>query len=115
MFAQPWIEPTSATLPSRRSTGPRRLRKTVLVLEGELDIGDAVELGRRLQWSVQSSAVVEVDLRQVTFVDCGILGVFVAAQNFADDLGVAVIVRSPQPPVRKMLEITGLSARFQIE
>jgi anti-anti-sigma factor len=56
----------------------------------------------------QHPAVLDVDLAEVTFLDCTGLGVLVAVRNAAVRTGSRLRVTNPQPIVRQILEVTGL-------
>jgi len=89
----------------------RTVRVTVA---GVADLATEAELGRALLAIVASKplAGLEVDLRQVSFLDsCGIRAL-VQARNAAVNVGCAMWLTNPTPIVRKVLEITGLDRVF---
>jgi anti-anti-sigma factor len=78
-----------------------------LILHGEIDMAVSDELHAILQQAVAlSSSVTEVDLGDVTFLDCTGIGVLVAANNTARRHGRAVYVSHASRFVRRVLEIT---------
>jgi anti-anti-sigma factor len=80
-----------------------------LVLHGEIDLAVREELNQVLQHTVRlSHNVTEVDLRDVTFLDCSGIGVLVAATNTAHGHGRDVIVSHPQRIVRRVLDLVNV-------
>jgi anti-anti-sigma factor len=78
-----------------------------LILHGEIDLAVRDELHAILQKAVAlSPGVTEVDLRDVTFLDCAGIGVLVAANNTARRQGRAVYVSHTWGVVRRVLDIT---------
>lgn len=81
--------------------------RSCLVLHGEIDLAVREELDATLRHAVgMSYDVTEVDLRDVTFLDCAGIGVLVAANNTAHHEGHDVIVSHPWGIVRLVLELT---------
>ena len=75
-----------------------------VVLRGELDLATAAGLG---DWLLEiSGSRVVIDLSELTFMDNSGLAVLIDAKN---QLGGAVVFTRPQPNVRQVLEITGLT------
>lgn len=56
----------------------------------------------------QASAILDIDLAGVTFLDCSGVSALVAARNVAAQAGRQVTVSNPRPIVRRVLELTGL-------
>jgi anti-anti-sigma factor len=80
--------------------------QSCLVLHGEIDLAVREELDHVLQHAVAlSRTVTEVDLRDVTFLDCSGIGVLIAATNTAHGQGHGLIVRHPWGIVRRVLEL----------
>jgi anti-anti-sigma factor len=83
--------------------------QSCLVLHGEIDLAVREELDHVLQHAVASSrTVTEVDLRDVTFLDCSGIGVLIAVANTAHGQGHDVIVSHPLGIVRRVLELTAV-------
>ncbi|MFT3852767.1 MAG: STAS domain-containing protein [Ilumatobacteraceae bacterium] len=90
----------------------------VIVASGDVDVAggpilDAaiVEQERRL---VPGHSIV-IDLTDVTFIDSSGLRSLLGASRRAGERAGAVVLRSPSPSVRRLLEITGTAAQFRIE
>jgi anti-anti-sigma factor len=78
-----------------------------LVLHGEIDLAVRDELRAILEHAIRRShRVTEVDLHDVTFLDCSGIGVLVAANTTAHRHRRSVIVTYPRGIVRRVLEIT---------
>jgi len=77
-----------------------------VLLSGEIDIAVQEELHDVLQTAVAASpGVTEVDLRDVTFLDCTIIGEFVRAYLEARRRGQLLIVTRPREFIREVLEL----------
>jgi anti-anti-sigma factor len=81
---------------------------------GEIDLATAHLLRDRLLGVLRerASTVVDVDLAEVTFLDCSAINALVAARNAATQVGCQVWVSRPQPIVHLILEATGLLGVF---
>ncbi|NHC24540.1 STAS domain-containing protein [Nocardioides sp. IC4_145] len=81
----------------------------VVVGRGEIDL--ATVGGFRLvlnELMVDGHVRVVVDLTEVPFIDSSALGALVAAHRRARGLGGSLAVAGIQPPVARILELTGL-------
>jgi anti-sigma B factor antagonist len=80
-----------------------------IVLVGEFDESCAAHF-----WAAVSEAFatrpqsVTVEARGLTFIDSSGLQALIRAREAADEAGVAFRVREPSPPVRRIVEITGI-------
>jgi anti-sigma B factor antagonist len=73
-------------------------------LAGELDLSTAVGL---LDWLVGvAGSKMVIDLSELTFMDSSGIAVFIQAKN---ELGDSVVLTRPQPNVKRVFEVTGLS------
>lgn len=86
-----------------------------LVLAGELDLAESDELARLLTLSLARSTRIRLELAQVTFMDCAVLGVLVGAARRAEAAGGRVRITTCSPLVRRLLAITGLHAVFAVQ
>jgi len=90
--------------------------RTVVELHGELDLAsvDALAVKLRELAPLRSRGVV-IDLSHLYFLDCAGLRVLVdGAEHFAAS-GAEVVLLSPTPPVRRVLDLTGVSSELTIE
>jgi anti-anti-sigma factor len=81
-----------------------------VAVAGEVDLATASVLRETLLGVLhtQRHAVLDLDLADVTFLDCAGIGALVAVRNAAVDAGCRVRVCHPEPIVRRVLEVTGL-------
>jgi len=108
--------PASAGSFPRFDITPRRNGSRVeLFLGGELDVAavptfrevldDQLDLGGRR---------VVVDLAELEFIDAAGIAELVGAGRRAERIGGAVTIRSPQPAVRRALDITGVLSDLRL-
>jgi anti-sigma B factor antagonist len=89
--------------------------ETVVTAAGELDINTAPELREQLARLVNEGArQIVVDLTKVSFVDSTALSVLVSALKRLRQAGGDLELASPNPSVRRVFEITGLTRLFTI-
>lgn len=81
----------------------------VLRLVGDIDAATAPELERRLG---QRPIVLVLDARDVTFIDAAGLGALLRAQRSS---GCGFALRAPSTPVRRVLELAGLTGWLCVE
>lgn len=77
---------------------------------GELDLSVADFLRNNLEESLdrESARNIVFNLSKVSFVDSSVLGVFLGRYKRVSKNGGSVIIVSPQPQVRRILELSGL-------
>jgi len=81
-----------------------------LVVEGEVDLAEREEFGRQLsRLLAETHSPGFVDLSGVTFMDSSGISEIVEAQRRADHDGVELVLLAPSPPVRRVLDVTGVS------
>ncbi len=87
----------------------------VVSAAGELDLNTAPDLREQLARLVNGGARhVTVDLAGVTFVDSTALSVLVSALKRLRQADGDLALASPNPSVRRVFEITGLTRLFSI-
>jgi anti-sigma B factor antagonist len=86
----------------------------VLALRGDLDINGRAELSSRLAAAVSCGPWVIVDLADLAYIDCGSLGVLVAARERAQLAGGDVLLAGPRRAVAWMLLLTGRAVGFSV-
>jgi anti-anti-sigma factor len=86
-------------------------RRTDVIVEGELDVTTAGELSRALTVEIGCGGTVLLDLRGVSFVDASGVGILLRAGSDARRCGTLLLL-APGEPVRRLLELLGLSADF---
>jgi anti-sigma B factor antagonist len=88
-------------------------RRTILVLEGTLDVATAPAAAEALaRFTKEHGPEVIVDTSRVDFIDSRGVGALIGAAKAARDAGGAVYLPAPAVPVRKILEICGVTALF---
>jgi anti-anti-sigma factor len=76
---------------------------------GELDMGTVGELETRLLELQQNGfREVELDLRNLTFMDSSGVHLIVAAERLARRDGTSFVVIAASPPVQRLFEIAGI-------
>lgn len=78
-------------------------------LEGELDLNDASRLTRLLRQALDLSPRLIVDLTNVAFLDSTGLARLLWARNRAVNLGGTLVLVGAGPPVRRIMDLTGVA------
>jgi len=88
----------------------------LLSLTGEVDLShvDLLE-GAALDALGRHPDRLVIDLSGVTFLTSSILGALVRIQRTASERGAAFALRRPAPIVHRLLQLSSLVARFDIE
>jgi anti-sigma B factor antagonist len=91
-----------------------RHERYVLICSGELDLQTAGQLEAAITRLCRAGALeIEIDLRDVSFIDSSGLSAVVAAQEQCrDHRAEFFLTTGAQPAVRRVFEITGLEAVF---
>jgi anti-anti-sigma factor len=88
---------------------------TVIGLAGDLDVATVAELRRQLVPRPSASLPdLAVDLREVAFMDCAVVGALIAARNEVADAGGCVRLAGPGIGVRRILSLCHLDEVFCI-
>ncbi len=85
-----------------------------LAVAGEIDVATAPMLATRLLTVLTDHRPVdiEVDLADVTFLDCSGIGTLVAVRNAGEQSGCRVWISHPQPTPEMVLAMVGLLGLF---
>ncbi|MGA4838082.1 STAS domain-containing protein [Streptomyces sp. G45] len=105
------------SLPFGLRARPRRARQEPLVIAlwGELDIYATERLtGRLAELTLGCRADVVLDLRDVTFLDCGGLSLLCQARNATRRKGLRLTLVLDDPFVRKVLRLAGMTDAFEV-
>jgi anti-sigma B factor antagonist len=89
----------------------------VLVITGSVDVQSRdwlLDEGREALRTEGITGLV-LDLSGVTFLDSTGIGALVDLSHDADDLSVTFTLRNPAPRVQRILQMTGLDARWPID
>jgi anti-sigma B factor antagonist len=85
-----------------------------VVVRGEIDMATAPMLRDKLNELVDAGATrIVLDCRGLDFLDSSGIGVLIAVRKRLGDDG-ALTLESPQAHVRKVLDLTGVSAHMEI-
>jgi anti-sigma B factor antagonist len=89
----------------------------VLSVVGEIDLSTADELQAALDGALKDAGTTEVcvDLSDVGFLDSAGLRVLVSSLRAAEERKLGFRVTGAQPRVRKVIEITGLTATLGLD
>ena len=86
----------------------------VIAVRGEIDMATAPQLRDLLDQLIDAgSRRIVLDCRELAFLDSSGIGVLIAARNRLGDDG-EMVLDSPPPHVRKVLEITGVGAHLSV-
>jgi anti-anti-sigma factor len=81
-----------------------------MVLDGELDCSTERELERRMSRLAESADVIQIDTRQVSFIDAAGVRTLVLAKQDLVEHGATVTVQISRPgPVQRILHLVGLT------
>lgn len=83
--------------------------EAVLVAQGELDLWTQPLFVAALARIRDGSARIVLDLSGVTLMDAGAIGLIYRARTLARAHGSDLVLRSPNPALLRILELTGLS------
>ena len=90
--------------------------RTSLAVRGDVDAYTGPTLADYLDVAVtETTGAITVDLADVHFVDSSGIAVLVAAAKRLRDRDDELIVQSPPPIVRKVLEMTGVTKLLTVE
>lgn len=88
-----------------------------VALVGEHEAYTADKLAKHLRGLLDEGVRVVIDLRHATFLDSTVIGVLLASQRRAHELGLDFVLRLGDDtgwPVRRLLEVTGLEEEFDV-
>lgn len=89
--------------------------RAVVTLRGELDLASSPELLRRLHLLLDRPVTsLTLDLADLTFIDSSGLGTLCHALQEAEDQGITLTLDRVPDHARRVLEITGLTKRFNL-
>jgi anti-anti-sigma factor len=81
---------------------------TVVAVEGELDFGSAAIFAAALVAVGAGSCDAIVDMARVDAIDATALGALVCVHRLFEILGLALTIRAPSHPVRRVLRVCQL-------
>ena len=84
--------------------------EAVVTLRGELDRSVEDDVTRRVAVAVEAADRIEIDARDVSFLDAAGIRAFLVSKQHACDRGVSVSFRFARPgPVERVLALAGLT------
>jgi stage II sporulation protein AA (anti-sigma F factor antagonist) len=88
----------------------------IVRIEGEVEFATAPRLrATLLDLAQEGASPVVVDLAEVSFLDSAGISLLIQAKKRLASAGSDLVLRSPQPHVRRVLEISGVTDLFRIE
>jgi anti-sigma B factor antagonist len=89
--------------------------ESLLIARGEIDMAVSAAFKEAMQLLVEDGKTPAlVDLSAVTFMDSAGVEALVSARRRAESDGISMVLVEPSQPVRRILQITGLLAEFDI-
>lgn len=86
----------------------------LLVLAGEIDLATSGQFRGVVDEAIAEGASLVADVEEVTFMDSTMLRELLRAHRDIGAAGRRFILAAPQPPVRRLLELTGTSGLFSL-
>ena len=86
----------------------------VVALQGELDIADSAGVTAVLTAAATGNPRIIVDLAALEYIDCCALGALVRVRAQARHAGGDLLLAAPRGPVRRLLDLTGLTGVFSV-
>lgn len=87
---------------------------TVLSVSGEVDLQTSPELRAAVLQAVEPPAAVVIDLAAVRYMDSSGVASLVEGLQRAREVGVAFVLASPSPSVRRLLDLSRLDRVFTL-
>jgi anti-anti-sigma factor len=86
-----------------------------VVLSGDHDFDTVGQVRTELGRALSQERPIIVDLSEATFIDSTILLALIETNRVCERRGTTLTLRPGPHPIRRLLELTGLAHRFQIE
>ena len=89
--------------------------KTIIRIEGEVDVSNASELRDALDTALADGAKeVEADFAEVAYIDSTGIGVLVGAAHRAQESGSVFVVANPQKNVERVFTLLGVDKDLNV-
>ena len=89
--------------------------KTIIRIEGEVDVSNASELRDALDTALADGAKeVEADFAEVAYIDSTGIGVLVGAAHRAQESGSVLVVVNPQKNVERVFSLLGVDKDLNV-
>jgi anti-anti-sigma factor len=89
--------------------------RVVVVVRGQLDCSTADTFKSTVVEAMDGCTRLEIDLRETTFMDSSGLAIIAWADRRLGPDRQPIVVRDPSPLIRRVLDITGISALVEIQ
>ena len=86
----------------------------LLVLGGEIDLATSGQFRAVVDEAIAGGTSLVADVEEVTFMDSTMLRELLRAHRDLGAAGNRFILAAPQPPVRRLLELTGTAGLFTL-
>lgn len=86
-----------------------------IVLEGSLDAVTTPQLEKILRFSLEAITEVVLDLEKLVYISSAGLRILYAFQNAMNKVQGRLVICNPQPDIREVFDVTGLSGILKIE
>ena len=86
----------------------------LLVLAGEIDLATSGQFRAVVDEAIAEKASLVADVEEVTFMDSTMLRELLRAHRDLGSAGRRFILAAPQPPVCRLLELTGTAGLFTL-
>ncbi len=84
-------------------------------VQGEIDLSNASVLRRRIMDEIRRGHhSIAVDLSALDFLDASGLAVLIAGRRMTEEISGSLVLVSPSPQVRRVLQVSGLDKVFAI-
>lgn len=84
-------------------------------VQGEIDLSNASVLRRRIMDEIRRGHLsIAVDLSELDFLDASGLAVLIAGRRMTEEISGSLVLVSPSPQVRRVLQVSGLDKVFAI-
>ena len=87
----------------------------LLEVQGELDFGSSPRLLEAMRQALKSSALLKVDLSQVSYVDSSGIAVLIQGYKLARKKTIDFVLVNPSPRVMAVIELSQLGEFFTFE
>jgi anti-anti-sigma factor len=90
----------------------QRASNVITALRGQLDVCTANDSIPALTALATTGTPIIADLTELAYIDCHALGQLLAVRDQARQAGGDLVLASPQPTVRRMLDLTGITSHW---
>jgi anti-sigma B factor antagonist len=90
-------------------------REVIVTVRGDIDLATASDLEACVRGAFSGATPVCVDMEAVTFLDSSGLRALVTLQGEAGSLGASITLRNVPRQVRRVFDLTGLAASFNLD